>query len=169
MAERWFLKIDGISGESTDAAHKGEIDVQSWSWGVSSSVGAGSGSGGGGSGSGGGSGRAVFEDFHFVSRISTASPPLLSACATGVHFKQATLSGVRGGSGKSKSADYLKYKLSDVTVRSVQQYDSEDQVPSEQFSLNYSKVEVTYSPQTSSAAAGTPVTFGFDVKSNKKI
>ena len=26
----YFLKIDGIDGESTDAKHKGEIDLQSW-------------------------------------------------------------------------------------------------------------------------------------------
>lgn len=161
MAERWFLKVDGIAGESTDSAHKGEIDVQSWSWGVSRS-------GGTGSGGGGGSGKAAFDDFHFVSRISTASPPLLTACATGSHIKQATLSGTRGA-GKSKSVDYLKYKLSDVTVTNVQQFDGEDQVPSEQFSLNYSKVEVTYFPQTTSGKIGSPVTFGFDVKANKKI
>ncbi len=29
----YFLKIDGIEGESQDAKHKGEIDVESWSWG----------------------------------------------------------------------------------------------------------------------------------------
>lgn len=27
----YFLKIDGIEGESTDAKHKNEIDVVSWS------------------------------------------------------------------------------------------------------------------------------------------
>ena len=26
----YFLKIDGIEGESQDATHKGEIDVVSW-------------------------------------------------------------------------------------------------------------------------------------------
>ena len=161
MAERWFLKIDGISGESTDAAHKGEIDVASWSWGVSRSAGP-------GSGSGGGSGKAAFDDFHFVSRISAASPPLLNACATGSHIKTATLSGARGA-GKSKSVDFLKYQLSDVTVTSVQQFDDESLAPSEQFSLNYSKVEVTYHPQTTSGKIGSPATFGFDVKANKKI
>ena len=36
MAEQWFLKIDGIEGESTNDLHKGEIDVESWSWGVQS-------------------------------------------------------------------------------------------------------------------------------------
>jgi type VI secretion system secreted protein Hcp len=29
----YFLKIDGIPGESTDSKHKDEIDVLSWSWG----------------------------------------------------------------------------------------------------------------------------------------
>ena len=163
MAERWFLKIDGIAGESTDAAHKGEIDVESWSWGVSRSSGP-----SGGSGGGGGSGKATFDDFHFVSRISAASPALLSACATGTHVKQATLSGARGA-GKNKGVDFLKYQLSDVTVTNVQQFDDESQVPSEQFSLNFSKVEVTYRPQTASGKVGSPATFAFDVKANKKI
>jgi type VI secretion system secreted protein Hcp len=31
----YFLKIDGIEGESLDEKHKGEIDVLSWSWGES--------------------------------------------------------------------------------------------------------------------------------------
>ena len=34
VAESWFLKIDGVQGESTDISHKDEIDVLSWSWGV---------------------------------------------------------------------------------------------------------------------------------------
>ena len=31
----YFLKIDGVKGESADARHKGEIEVQSFSWGAS--------------------------------------------------------------------------------------------------------------------------------------
>ena len=161
MSERWFLKVDGIAGESTNAAHKGEIDVDAWSWGVSHS----SSPGGGG---GGGAGKPEFQDFQFVARISAASPPLLSACATGSHIKLATLSGVRTA-GKSKNADFLKYKLSDVTVTSVQQSDGEASPPTEQFSLRYSKIEVSYTPVTGSGKFGTPVTFGFDVKTNKKL
>ena len=29
----YFIKFDGIKGESADAKHKDEIDVESWSWG----------------------------------------------------------------------------------------------------------------------------------------
>ena len=34
----YFLRIDGIPGESPDAKHKGEIDVLSWSWGETQAV-----------------------------------------------------------------------------------------------------------------------------------
>src|SRR5262245_33816840 len=103
VAEQWFLKIDGIEGESTDAAHKAEIDVESWSWGVSQSA--------LGAGGGAGTGKATFQDMHFVARISKASPKLFLSCATGTHHKVATLSGARTA---GKTVDYLKYKLSDV-------------------------------------------------------
>ena len=29
----YFIKFDGIKGESADAKHKDEIDIESWSWG----------------------------------------------------------------------------------------------------------------------------------------
>ena len=33
----FFLKIDGIKGESVDKDHKDEIEIASWSWGASQS------------------------------------------------------------------------------------------------------------------------------------
>ena len=35
MAVDYFLKIDGIEGESTDKKHAKEIDVDAWTWGES--------------------------------------------------------------------------------------------------------------------------------------
>ena len=161
MAEQWFLKLDGIEGEATNAAHKGEIDVESWSWGVTQA-------GSSGSGGGGGSGKAAFQDMHFVAQISKASPKLFLSCATGSHHKVATLSGARTA-GKGKTVDFLKYKLSDVQVTSVQHSDSEAGAPMEQFSLQYRKFEISYSPETTSGKLGAAVTAGFDVQQNKKL
>jgi len=162
VAERWFLKIDGIPGESTDVNHKDEIDVLSWSWGVTQTGGS------GGGGAGGGAGKAAFQDFHFVSRISKASPKLFLSCATGTHIKSALLSGARTA-GKGASSEFLKYKLSDVVVTSDQHAGNEGETPVEQFSLNYSKIEITFTPQTSTGKVGTPITAGFDVKASKKV
>ncbi|HEU0169869.1 MAG TPA: type VI secretion system tube protein Hcp [Acidimicrobiales bacterium] len=155
MAESWFLKVDGIDGESTDVAHKGEIDVLSWSWGVANT-------GSPGSGGGGGAGKASFQDFQFVSRISKASPQLFLSCATGSHHKSASLSG-RRAAGKSKD-DFLTYKLTDVQVTSVHHGDGEADPPTEQFSLSYRRFEISFTPPT-----GPAVNAGFDLKLNKKV
>lgn len=45
MAQDIFIKLDGIEGESLDAAHKGEIQVLRWEWGVSQTSNMHSGSG----------------------------------------------------------------------------------------------------------------------------
>ena len=161
MAERWFLKIDGVAGESTDAAHKGEIDVQSWSWGVTHA-------GALGGGGGAGAGKSSFQDFHFVSRISKASPALFLACASGSHIKSATLSGVRGA-GKVKGADFLQIRFTDLLVTSQLLGDSPDAEPVEEVSFNYGKLELTYTPQSPTGALEPSVKAAWDVKANKKL
>ena len=160
MAENWFLKIDGIEGDSLDKVHKGEIDVQSWSWGVFHE-------GSPGPGGGGGGGRASFQDFQFVTRISKASPQLFLSCATGVHHKVATLSGRRAS--EKTASDILKYKLSDVQVTSAQHGGGGSAPPDERFTLSYGRFEITFTPQNADGSPGSPISAGFDVKINKKI
>jgi type VI secretion system secreted protein Hcp len=156
VAESWFLKLDGVDGESRAVAHKGEIDVESWSWGVSNTEPPGGGAGG--------AGRAQFREFQFVSRISKASPGLLRACATGSHHKHAMLTGERM-TGEGKAGSFLKYKLSDVVVTHV---DQSAEMPTDQFGLAYSKIEVSYFPQDDkSGKFGKAVTASFDLKSQK--
>ena len=57
----YFLKIDGIQGESRDDRHKDEIDIESFSWGETQS-------GTFAVGGGGGSGKISMQDFHFTMR-----------------------------------------------------------------------------------------------------
>ncbi|HEX2302961.1 MAG TPA: type VI secretion system tube protein Hcp, partial [Gaiella sp.] len=72
----YFLKFDGIKGESADVKHKDEIDVESWSWGETHP-------GSAGAGGGGGTGKVSMQDFQFVMKLNRASPVLMKACATG--------------------------------------------------------------------------------------
>jgi type VI protein secretion system component Hcp len=78
------------------------------------------------------------------------------------------LSGVRD-SGKGKGTDLLKYKLRDVMVTSFIQGDTEDGSPTEQFSLNFTKVEMSYTPQSPSGKLEPTVKAGWDLQMNKKI
>lgn len=152
MAVDYFLKIEGIDGESSDSKHKGEIAIESFSWGEAQA-------GGGGAG-GGGSGKVQMQDFHFEMKTQKSSPKLFLACATGEHLKQALLTARKAG---SQPLEFLKIKLSDVLVSSFQLGGGGDH-PMEQLSLSFAKIEWEYREQ-----AGTPVKAGFDLKKNKKV
>src|SRR5688500_16757394 len=155
----YFIKLDGITGESADAKHKSEIDVEAWSWGqtLASS---------GGAGAGAGAGKVSMQDFHFVMKLNTASPALMKACATGKHIKMATLTLRKAGKGQQ---DYLTFKFHDVLVSSYQTGGSEqaDIVPTDAASFNFAKIEVEYRPQKPDGTLAPGVQFKYDLKANK--
>jgi type VI secretion system secreted protein Hcp len=156
----YFLKIDGIEGESADQKHKGEIDIESWSWGETNS---GTHSGGGG----GGAGKVSMQDFHFTMRTNKASPKLLLACANGEHIKKAVLTCRKAG---KEQQEYMKITMSDLLVSSFQTGGSSGGVvPTDQISVNYSKIEYEYKEQKADGSLGGAVTAGWDLKKNVKV
>jgi type VI secretion system secreted protein Hcp len=159
MAEvDYFIKFDGIKGESTDAKHKDEIDVESWSWGETN---VGTGPAGGGAGAG----KVSMHDFHFVMGLNRASIDLMKACATGQHIKTATLSARKAGKGQQ---EYLTFKFYDVLVSSYQTGGSEAAlVPTDAVSFNFAKLEVEYKPQLADGSLAAGVQFKYDLKTNK--
>ena len=157
----YFLKIEGIEGESTNATHKGEIDLESWSWGEVQSHPAGA-----GGGAGGGTGKVTMNDFSFTTRLSKASPKLFLRCAEGSHIKAAWLTAHRGA---SKAADYfLKWTFSDLLISSYQTGAAGD-VPIDQVSFNFAKIEVEYKPQKPDGSFAGSIKAGCDAKTNKKL
>lgn len=155
----YFLKLEGVEGESQDHKHKGEIDLESWSWGETQA-------GTHGGGGGGGAGKVSMQDFHFVMKVNKASPKLLLACANGEHIKKAVLTCRKAG---KEAQEFLKMTLSDLLVSSFQTGGSGhgDIVPTDQISLNYSKIEYEYKEQKPDGTLGGVVKAGWDLKSNK--
>jgi type VI secretion system secreted protein Hcp len=159
VAIDYFLRIDGVPGESIDDKHKGEIDVEAWSWGETNPRPPG--------GVGGGAGKVEVQDFNFTSKISKASPALLLACASGKHFKSAVLTARKAG---KPQAEFLTFSLSDVLVSSYQTGGSEGEVvPTDSFALNFSKIQVEYKLQKADGSLGTSIKAGWDVKQNKSF
>jgi len=157
MAVDYFLKIDSIPGESTDKSHGKEIDLQSWSWGQSNS-------GKHDSGGGGGAGKVAMQDFHFTMKVNKASPKLFLACATGQHIKEALLTCRKAG---KEQQEYLKIKFSDLLVSSYQTGGSGGaEVPVEQISFNFAKIEISYAPQKPDGTLDAPVVHNYSVKLN---
>ena len=157
----YFLQIDGIDGESTDSKHKGWLDIDSWSWGETQSA---TTHGGGG----GAAGKVAVQDFHFTTRVSKASPKLFLACASGQHLKQARLVARKAGKGQQ---EFLSWTFSDILVSSYQTGGSEaaDVLPTDQVSLNFSKLAVEYRAQKPDGSLDAAVTAGWDIKTNKKV
>ena len=157
----YFLKIDGIDGESTDHKHGKEIDVESWSWGeVQSGTSA--------HGSGGGAGKVTMQDFHFVMKVNNASPKLMLACASGEHIKKAVLTCRKAGKDQQ---EYLLVTISDLLVSS---YQTGGSAHSRRRSHRPDLVEllqdrVSYKPQKPDGTLGGAVKAGYDLKVNKKV
>ncbi len=155
----YFLKIDGIEGESTDSKHKGEIEVLSFSWGETQTV--------GGPGSGSRARKVQMQDFHFTMMANKASPKLLLACASGQHLKDARF--VARKAGKAQN-EFLLYKFTDVLISSYQTGGSGGEtLPMDQVSLNFNRIEVEFRSQKPDGSFGSPVTAGWDVKKNKPL
>lgn len=159
-ATDYFLKLDGISGESKDSKHKGEIDVLSFSFGETQS-------GSSGSGGGGGAGKVQMSDFSFTARTTKASPQLFLSCAQGKHIKQAILT-VRKAGGSQQ--EYLIIKLNDVLVSAYALGSGEGgSEPHDAFSLNFVKLSYDYKPQKADGSLDAPVHAGWDLSKNVKI
>ena len=153
-----FAKIGTIKGESTDAKHKDEVELLSWSWGLSQT---GEHLGGGG----GGTGKANFSDFNFSHHIDKASPVLMSACATGEHIKEATITVRKAGKGQQ---EFLIFKMNDVIITSVRPSVKEGEATMEDVTMRSAKVDFEYKPQKADGSLDAGVHFKYDIKLNKE-
>lgn len=156
-----FLKIDGVDGESTDAKHRGEINVINWSFGESQS-----GAGTRSTGVPRTAERANFQDFKFTMRTNKASPKLFQNCAEGKHLKEALLTVRRAG---KEQQDFLQVWLSEVMVSSFVNLGSSGTTtePVEEIMLNFAKIKISYKPQKADGTLGSPEVAGWDLTSNK--
>jgi type VI secretion system secreted protein Hcp len=152
----YFLKIDGIEGESGDKTHKNEIQLESWSFGETNA-------GTAHVGMGMGAGKVQMGDFHFVMRSNKASPKLFLACADGEHIKKAVLTCRKAGKDQQ---EYLKWTFSDLLVSSYQTGGSasSDVVPLDQISINFTEAQVDYKEQKADGTLGGAVTTKYNVK-----
>ncbi len=163
MAADYFLRIDGIEGESTKRGVEKQIEIESFSWSAAQT-------GFHGTGTGGGTAKVDVQDFHFTTKVNKSSPKLMIACATGQHFKdRSAVLIVRKAGGKQEA--YLTYKLSDITISSYQTAGAagDNTVPTDSFSIAFSKIEVEYKPQKSDGSLEAAVTAGYNWGAIEKV
>jgi type VI secretion system secreted protein Hcp len=136
-----FLKIKGVTGESADADHKGEIEVVSWSWGMeaASSV-----------ASGQARGKATLSELQVVKRVDQSSPTLMTYLRSNKEVAEAQLVVRKAGSGP---LEYFKIELENVRLTSLKA-ESVGVELVERLTLGFSKIRVSYTPQSATGARG---------------
>lgn len=143
-AADYFLRIDGIAGESNSVKYPGTIEVESWSWGVTKDA----------------SKPANAQDFHFVKKVGPASPKLFEATAAGTLFPKAKLTAVRGAT----QFPYLRYCFTGVRMSSFQTGGSNGSsiLPMEQISFSFATVVNVFQGQDETGEPGESVFGGWD-------
>ena len=135
MAVNYFLKVDGIEGESVVKGFEKQIQLLSFSWGGSqqSSVGHGGGSG---------AGKVDLADFSVMKHFDKASTPMFKALCTGTHIKTGSLAAVKAGATKA----FLQIDLKELFVTSLQ-VSASNENPTESVSFSFNEIKTTYSTQ----------------------
>lgn len=158
-AVQYFLKIDGIPGESQDAKHKGEIELVSFSWAGAQTP---------HNPAGGPAGRTKIGDFEVAMRVSKASPLLFLAAASGKHITSAVLTARRAA---GQQQEFLVFTFSDVVISSYRTDADPDSelVPIDHVAFVFGQITVDYRPQLPDGSLDTPVEARWDVAANRPL
>lgn len=160
MAGDYFLKLEGIKGESADKKYKGEIDVESFSWGMTQS-------GTTHTASGSGSAKVSVGDLSITKHVDKSSPTLVQYCTLGKHISKGQLI-VRKAGGDSQ-VEYLKIEMKDIMISSYQTGGAgANERISESLSLNFGEYKIVYTEQKADGSAGAAPEFGYNIAKNEK-
>ena len=145
-----FLQLDGVSGESTDVAHPGAIQLTSI--GPADMLPP-------------KPGTSAFGPIQVAKSVDSTTPVLFGDAADGHKFKCAFLF-----LGRSSHFDYLIMALSDVTLISFQQEAAVPDPPTETLQLRYGVITWRYQPLgPDGSPQGAPIVRGWDPVTKKAI
>jgi len=129
-----YLKIGDIKGESQVAGFEGYIKIGFFKVEID------------GVGARGDESKIQFKDPRIQFPVEQASPSLMLACATGERIPSATLVLTKPTDEGGREVAYYKITMTDVLVSSYSTGLAQgESVPSENISLNFAKIEWTYS------------------------
>jgi type VI secretion system secreted protein Hcp len=158
-ASDFFLKLDGIDGESTAIGFENTIEASAFGIDVLPPPTA-------ARGSGGGTGKVSVHDISITKTFDKSSPKLMESCAKGTHIKEAKLTCRKAGGGQEP---YFVVTMEDVLISSYSTSGaSGGDRPMESLSLNFTKVTYEYQFQGAAGTPGDKVVFTYDLKKATK-
>src|SRR5262245_50347565 len=158
MAADMFLEVDGIKGESKDGKHQDAIQIESFSWGMNQT-------GAHATGGGGGAGKVSVHDISITKFVDRSTCSLMYHCASGKHIPKGLITVRKAG---EKPLEYLKIRLQDILISSVQEAGHGGDLLSENVTINFAKFKVEYQEQKADGSGQPGGEMGWDVKANQK-
>jgi type VI secretion system secreted protein Hcp len=158
-----FLKLDGITGESTKKGHPGEIELGSFDLHME---GGGGSIGSATSGAGAGKvGTLKVATFSFVKAVDKTSPTLFLDLASGKIIKSADITVYRNSSKTGMPVELAAYSLTDVVITHIEDASSSLK-PTETIDGKFAKIEYTAFTQNSNGSV-SKTTQGWNLVTNK--
>lgn len=150
--DQYFLKIDGIDGESLQKGFEKWIEITDFGFGARRAAKNGS--------------SAAKEpseiQMHFDAPVSTASPLLMLSAFDGKAIKSGGVSVTT-----NQSVTFLKIELTDIVVSSYEVAATDTDRPQDQCSLSFGKIKFSYQAQSPTGGLTPPITTVWDLRSNK--
>ena len=153
MSQRMFIKFEepGITGEASASDHSDEIEVLSWSHSFNQPTSATRSSAGGGTVE-----QANHSDFTFVKYLDASTDDLLKMCWSGKQIGKATFCAYRAN-GDNTPVKYLEVAMDKVVVSNLSFGGGGGDLPTENISLSYGKVQYSYVTQKKTDGTGDGV------------
>lgn len=133
-----FIKFDGVDGEAQDKDHKNWSDLRSFSQGAVQP-------GGGATGSSRRRGDVILQDINCTKELDKASPKLAESMCKGKVFPKVEIH-LTASYTDAGRVTYYAYELKNVMVTSynISGSGQSEDVPVEDFALNFEEIKVTY-------------------------
>lgn len=156
-----FIKFDGVDGEASQKDHKGWSVIASFSQSIHQP-------GAAGAGSTRRRGSAVLEDILVSKILDKSSPKIAEGLLKGKVFPKVEIDVTAPFSDAGKQT-YYRYELKNVLVSSysISGTGENKSVPTEEFSLNFEEIKVTYTEMTKAGKSKGNVEYTWKVEEGR--
>lgn len=149
-----FMKVAGVTGESTNAQYPGWTDLLSLDAGLTNTRSHGT----------PGPSKSSASDVSCTAYMDKATSGLTQKCADGANVPKVEFAFIKMG---GEQAEYMRLTIEDVYVTQVHMVSSPGEHPTFQYSFNFARLKIDYKPQTERGAPGGATSATWDINRNK--
>jgi type VI secretion system secreted protein Hcp len=149
-----FMKVAGVTGESTNAQYPGWTDLLSIDAGLKNDR----------THEKSGPSKSSASDVSCTAYMDKATSGLMQKCALGSNVPKVEFAFIKMG---GEQAEYMRLTIEDVYVTQVQMASGRGEHPIFNYSFNFARMKIDYKPQTERGSPGGGTSATWDINQNK--